>query len=116
MVEAVPMVMRVPGVRDIPDSADKKSSSDIVPARTASLNFHTSVPEPMSQPRNFPFSIGPLETTIVGRSTLAAPITCPGVVLSHPPRSTTASIGLPRMDSRSEEHTSELQSRPHLVC
>ena len=36
---------------------------------------------------------------MVGRSTLAAPISWPGVVLSQPPSSTTASIGLPRMDS-----------------
>ena len=74
MVDALPMVMQVPGVRDMPDSAAMKSSNDILPPRTASLNFHTSVPEPMSQPRNFPFSIGPLEITSVGRLTLAAPI------------------------------------------
>jgi len=53
----------------------------------------------MSRPRNFPFNIGPVETTSVGRSTLAAPINWPGVVLSQPPSSTTASMGLPRMDS-----------------
>src|SRR2546429_4694042 len=37
--------------------------------------------------------------------------------LSHPgfARSTDVSRGLPR-DTRSEEHTSELQSRLHLVC
>ena len=74
MVEALPMVMQVPGVRDMPDSAAMKSSSDILPPRTASLNFQTSVPDPMSQPRNFPFSMGPLEITSVGRSTLAAPM------------------------------------------
>ena len=35
----------------------------------------------------------------VGRSTLAAPNNCPGVVLSHPPSNTTPSNGLPRNDS-----------------
>ncbi len=68
------MVMQVPAVRDMPDSAAMKSSIDILPARTASLNFHTSVPDPMSRPRNLPFSMGPLDTTMVGKSTLAAPI------------------------------------------
>ncbi len=96
-VEALPMVMQVPGLRDMPVSAAMKSFSCISPARTASLNFHTSVPEPMSRPRNLPFSIGPDDTTMVGRSTLAAPINCPGVVLSQPP--STASMGLPRIDS-----------------
>src|SRR2546422_2609934 len=60
-----------------------------------------------------------------------APISCAGTVLSQPPTSTTASIGCARIISstsidirlrniievgRSEEHTSELQSRLHLVC
>ncbi len=93
------MVMQVPGVRDIPDSAARNSFRDMVPARTASLNFQTSVPEPMSRPRNLPLSMGPLEMTSVGRSTLAAPISWPGVVLSQPPSRTTASTGLARMDS-----------------
>ena len=66
--------MQVPGLRDMPLSADMKSLSVISPARTASLNFHTSVPEPMSWPRYLPFNIGPEEMTAVGRSTLAAPI------------------------------------------
>jgi hypothetical protein len=93
------MVMQVPGERLMPLSADMNSGRVISPARTASENFHTSVPEPMSLPRNLPFSIGPDETTMVGRSTLAAPIIWPGVVLSQPPSSTTPSIGLPRIDS-----------------
>ncbi len=99
MVEAVPMVMHTPWLRDMPLSADMNSAMDISPARTASLNFHTSVPEPMSLPRNLPFSIGPEETTMVGRSTLAAPMSWPGVVLSQPPSSTTPSMGLARIDS-----------------
>ena len=70
-----------------------------MPQRTSSLNFQTCVPEPMSWPRNLPFSIGPPDSTIVGRSTLAAPITQAGVVLSQPTSRTTPSIGLPRIDS-----------------
>ena len=37
-------------------------------------------------------SMGPELTTMLGISTEAAPITCPGVVLSHPPSSTTPSM------------------------
>ena len=44
-------------------------------------------------------SIGPAVTTIAGRSALAAPISWAGRVLSHPPRSTTPSIGWPRIIS-----------------
>ena len=50
-VDAVPMVMQVPELRDIPLSAAMKSLSCISPARTASLNFQTSVPEPISAPQ-----------------------------------------------------------------
>ena len=99
IVDAVPMVMQVPRERDMQRSAPRKSAADIFPARTASLKRHTSVPLPMSRPLNLPLSIGPLETTIAGSPTLAAPISCPGVVLSQPPSSTTPSTGLPRMDS-----------------
>ena len=92
IVEAVPIVMQTPFDLLIPLSAAIKSESDISPARTASENFHTSVPEPISFPCHLPFSIGPELTTIVGRSTDAAPISCPGVVLSQPPKSTTPSM------------------------
>ena len=99
MVEAVPMVMQWPGERDMPDSALMKSASVISPAFTASLNCQTEVPEPTSQPRNLPFSIGPPDRAMVGRSQLAAPISKAGVVLSQPTSSTTPSIGLARIDS-----------------
>ena len=46
MVEAVPMVMQWPAERDMQASASMKSASDILPARTSSLNDHTFVPEP----------------------------------------------------------------------
>src|SRR3546814_7141351 len=84
---------------------------------------------PISLPRYLPVSIGPPDTTSVGRSTLHAPITSDGVVLSQPHSRMKPSIGFARMDSstsmlaklrksiavglinvRSEEHTSELQS------
>ena len=53
----------------------------------------------MSVPRYLPLSIGPPVTMIAGRSTLAAPMSCAGVVLSHPLKSTTPSIGFARIDS-----------------
>ena len=81
------------------DSASKKSSSDILPARTSSDICHTPVPEPVSWPRNLPESIGPPDTPIAGTSALAAPISSAGVVLSQPKSSTTPSIGLARIDS-----------------
>ena len=99
IVEAVPMVMQCPAERDWPASASMKSSTLISPLFTCSESCQTAVPEPMSRPRYLPFSIGPPEITMVGRSTLAAPITSDGVVLSQPQSSTTASIGLARIDS-----------------
>src|ERR1700692_3380510 len=84
MVEAVPMVMQWPAERDMHASASMKSASDILPARTSSLIDQTLVPEPMSWPRNLPLSMGPPETTMVGRSQLAAPILRAGAVLSQP--------------------------------
>ena len=81
------------------DSASTMSASFIRPVFSISVNFHTCVPEPMSSPRNLPFSIGPPETPIVGRSHDAAPISNAGVVLSQPISNTTPSNGLARMDS-----------------
>ena len=92
------MVMQWPWLRCMQLSASKKSCSLSVPARTCSLMLHTPVPEPSSWPRHLPLSIGPPETPMVGRSTLAAPISSDGVVLSQPMSSTTPSIGLPRID------------------
>src|SRR5262245_36209288 len=99
IVDAVPITLQVPVDLDMHDSASRNSRSLILPARTSSLNRQTSVPDPRSLPRNLPFSIGPPDTTIVGRSQLAAPITSDGVVLSQPHSSTTPSSGLPRIDS-----------------
>ena len=91
--------MQWPALRDIHVSASMNSSSVMVPARTSSANFQASVPEPISLPRNLPFSIGPPVIINVGISTLDAPINIPGVVLSQPERSTTPSIGLARINS-----------------
>ncbi len=54
------------------------------------------MPEPISSSRQRPFSIGPPVTMMAGMSALAAPISCAGVVLSHPHTSTTPSTGLAR--------------------
>jgi hypothetical protein len=83
----------------MPASAARNSLNFSVPALTCSDSCHTAVPEPMSLPWCFPFNIGPPVTTMVGTSTLAAPISSAGVVLSQPTSSTTPSIGLPRIDS-----------------
>ena len=51
IVEAVPIVMQWPGERDIACSAALNSVIVISPARTASENFQTSVPDPIALPR-----------------------------------------------------------------
>src|SRR5262249_30666134 len=99
MVEAVPMVMQWPADRDLQPSASMNEASDILPARRSSEKLQVLVPEPMSWPWNLPFSIGPPDSTTVGRLQEDAPISRAGVVLSHPVSSTTPSIGLPRIDS-----------------
>ncbi len=97
--DAVPMVLQWPAERELAASASRKSASSRVPARTSSDRRHTSVPEPKVRPWNRPDSIGPPETTMAGRSQLAAPMSSAGVVLSQPVSSTTPSMGLPRIDS-----------------
>src|SRR6187399_3631787 len=93
------MTMQCPAERDMQASASMNCSTLITPALTSSLNFQTSVPDPMSWPQYLPLSIGPPETTSAGMSQLAAPITSDGVVLSQPHSSTTPSMGLPRTAS-----------------
>jgi hypothetical protein len=99
IVDAVPMVMQCPAERDMQDSASIMSPSFIAPVLSISVNFQTCVPEPMSSPRNLPFSIGPPDTPIVGKSHDAAPISRAGVVLSQPISSAMPSNGLARIDS-----------------
>src|SRR2546426_7006666 len=78
IVEAVPIVMQWPCERCMQDSASWNSSSVILPARRSSDIDQVLVPEPMSLPWYLPESIGPPETTIVGRSTLHAPMRVAG--------------------------------------
>ena len=99
MVEAVPIVMQCPLERCMQVSASRKSSALIRPARTSSEKRQTSVPDPMDWPWKRPDSIGPPVTIMAGRSTLAAPMSMAGVVLSQPDNSTTPSKGLARTDS-----------------
>src|SRR3546814_12874641 len=80
-------------------SASKNSSWLMLPARTSSDIFQTSVPEPSSPPRYLPLSMGPPDTPLVGRSHDDAPISRDGVVLSQPLSSTTPSSRLPPTDS-----------------
>src|SRR5690606_28904519 len=98
MEEAVPITAQCPRLRHIPPSARFNSSSVMIPLRASSENRHTSL-VPMLLPRYLPVNMGPPETTIVGRSTLHAPITSDGVVLSQPHNRITPSIGFARMDS-----------------
>src|SRR5882724_466984 len=69
------------------------------PARNSSDSDQVLVPDPMRSPLYQPDSIGPPETPMVGTSTLDAPISSEGVVLSHPMSSTTPSTGLAGIDS-----------------
>ena len=96
IVEAVPIVLQWPRLRIIDDSELMNCSSDSLPPRTSSDSRHTSVPQPSAWPRKVPVSIGPPGMTTAGRSTDAAAISKAGMVLSHPPSSTTPSIGLAR--------------------
>ena len=50
MVEAVPIVMQEPALRDMAASAAMNSAILMVPAFTASLKRMTSVPEPSMRP------------------------------------------------------------------
>src|SRR5690606_22850532 len=98
MVEAVPITAQCPWLRHIPASASASACRLILPDLLDSLNRHRSE-VPISCPLYLPVNIGPPETTSVGISTLQAPITKDGVVLSQPHKSTTPSTGLARMDS-----------------
>ena len=99
IVDAVPIVMQCPFDRAMHPSANTHSSAVIRPASSSSSNRQTAVPEPTSAPWYLPLSIGPPVTMTAGRSTLAAAISRPGVVLSQPDSSTTPSSGLARMSS-----------------
>ena len=85
MVEAVPIVMQVPGERAMPSSTPCHSSSVMLPARSSAQYFNVSLPLPRNLPWKSPRSIGPAATKSVGRFIEIAPITSAGVVLSQPP-------------------------------
>ena len=93
------MVMQWPTERDMQASASCRSAWVSSPVFCISSNFQTWVPEPICSPRQRPFSMGPPDSTRVGRSQEAAPMTSEGVVLSQPTSSTTPSTGLARIDS-----------------
>src|ERR1043166_8564372 len=93
IVEAVPMVLQCPGDGAEEATSSTNSSYLISPVANICRAFHTMVPEPVRSPRNQPLSIGPPDSTIAGRSTVAAAISWEGVVLSQPVVSTTPSMG-----------------------
>ena len=99
IVDAVPMVLQCPRLRIIADSESKNFASLSFLARTSSLNLNTSVPQPSGVPWKVPVNIGPPGTTSAGISTEDAAINKDGIVLSQPPRRTTPSIGLARINS-----------------
>ena len=103
MVEAVPMVLQVPGARVIRASSDVISAVSMCPALYSSQNMRVWVPAPMLRVTPFctcrSFSIGPAGQNSAGMPMLMAPITVPGVVLSQPPISTTPSQGRLRSSS-----------------
>ena len=98
-MEAVPIVMQCPGERAMPASAAAQSAA--AAGRPAGgLGEPPDVGARAERlPTPSPSSIGLAVTITAGRSTLAAPISRPGTVLSHPPSSTTASTGLARSSS-----------------
>ena len=93
IVEAVPMVMQCPGERAMPFSISCQSCWVMFPARSSAQYFQTSEPDPRVVPPQCPRSIGPAGRNSVGRSIDEAPMSSPGVVLSHPPISTAPSTG-----------------------
>ena len=99
IVDAVPIVLQVPGLRVIRPSSSIQSCAVMRPSRSSSQYFFVCVPAPVFVPRHSPVDIGPAGQKIAGRSMLIAPISRPGVVLSQPPSSTAPSTGCERSSS-----------------
>ena len=103
MVEAVPMVLQVPGARVMRPSSDCNSWASMRPAWYSSQNMRVWVPAPTVLETPFftyrSFSMNPAGQNKVGMPMLVAPITVPGVVLSQPARITTPSHGRLRSSS-----------------
>ena len=93
MVEAVPITMQVPPVVASADRTSMISLSSSSPARCRAHMPRQSVQAPSRWPRHELVSIGPATSCTAGTSAEIAAISWAGTVLSHPPRSTTASIG-----------------------
>src|SRR5262245_35300446 len=93
IVVAVPMVLQKPGEGADDATNSKYSGQPISPADFIFLASHLMVPEPVRWPLCQPFSIGPTERAIAGMFTVAAAISCEGVVLSQPVVRTTPSSG-----------------------
>ena len=93
MVDAVPIVLQWPV--DGADEATRSmncSSIDLTCREQLAALSRRWCRSPVRSPRNQPFSIGPPDSTMAGMSTVAAAISCAGVVLSQPVVSTTPSM------------------------
>ena len=88
---AVPRCAQLPTVGSVIFSASSISSSVISPFSTRPGNSLSSLEQNNSFPFTLPGSIGPPVTMIAGISSLAAAISMPGIILSHPASSTIAS-------------------------
>src|SRR3989449_4402289 len=111
MVFAVNIPPHDPAPGQARRSTSSSSAASMRPAEyspTAS-NTLTTV---RSRPAWCPGLIVPPYTNTAGMSMRAIAIMAPGMFLSHPPTTSRPSM----LCARSEEHTSELQSRLHLVC
>ena len=96
---AVPITMQVPVVGASFAFTSSISTSSISPARYFAQKRRQSVQAPRRSPLCSPVSMGPVGMMIEGISREAAAINCAGIVLSHPPMSTTASTGCARIIS-----------------
>src|SRR5436305_1989160 len=100
-------------------------SSATHPPRSFTLSLHDALPISMirlmnSSDRSTLESSSDPETTLPVPSVPAVPMTAAPLlgpsIYMFPPRSIRPCVLLKVATARSEEHTSELQSRPHLVC
>ena len=99
IVLAVPITAQVPAVVARLPSMSSISSEVTSPARYFAQKRRQSVQAPSRSPCQRDVIIGPATSPIAGRFADTAPISCAGTVLSHPPTSTTASIGWARIIS-----------------
>ena len=93
IVLAVPMTAQVPDVVTNLDSIFSMPALSISAALNFAQNRRQSVHAPSLSPSECPVNWGPVISDITGIFELAAPISCAGKVLSHPPIKTAASIG-----------------------